>query len=56
MCLVKILKYVLIQVPYVILDPRIGDAAACYADCKLAQEELGWKANRGLQKMCRFQI
>lgn len=40
------------SVPYQIVARRAGDIAACYADPGLAQRELGWKAERGLQQMC----
>lgn len=40
------------EVPYVITDRRPGDIAACYADPSLAAEELGWKAERGIEEMC----
>jgi UDP-glucose 4-epimerase len=39
-------------VPYQIVDRRPGDIASCYADPKLAQELLGWKAERGVDAMC----
>jgi len=39
-------------VPYQIVARRSGDIAACYADPGLAQRELNWKAERGLQEMC----
>ena len=39
-------------VPYEIAPRRPGDVAACYADPKLAQERLGWRAERGLTHMC----
>ena len=29
-----------------------GDIATCYADPKKANEELGWKAERGIKEMC----
>uniref|UniRef100_A0A7N4PMV9 UDP-glucose 4-epimerase n=1 Tax=Sarcophilus harrisii TaxID=9305 RepID=A0A7N4PMV9_SARHA len=35
-----------------IVARRDGDVAACYANPKLAQEELGWTADFGLDKMC----
>ena len=41
------------QVPYAISEPRSGDVASCYADPKLAAEELKWKAERGLDEMCK---
>ncbi len=39
-------------VPYQIVGRRMGDIAACYADPGLAERELGWKAELGLQQMC----
>ena len=36
------------------IAPRIeGDIATCYSDPKKAQEELGWKAEKSLEDMCR---
>ena len=40
------------EIPYKIVDRRPGDVAACYADPKFANEELGWKAERGIKEMC----
>ncbi len=40
-------------VPYRIAPRRPGDVAQCYADPTLAQELLGWRAERGLEEMCR---
>lgn len=40
-------------IPYRIADRRAGDIAACYADPALAYELLGWRAERGLETMCR---
>jgi UDP-glucose 4-epimerase len=40
------------KVTYEIVKRRAGDIAACYANPALALEELGWKASRGLEKMC----
>ena len=40
------------KVPYQIVDRRPGDVAACYADPAVAQSELGWKAERGVDQMC----
>ena len=40
------------ELPYVITPRRAGDAPMCYADPKKAYEELGWKAERGIDKMC----
>lgn len=39
-------------VPYKIAPRRPGDVAACYAEPKLAQDRLGWRAERGLDQMC----
>ncbi|XP_076335152.1 UDP-glucose 4-epimerase-like isoform X2 [Tachypleus tridentatus] len=36
-----------------IVPRRSGDAVASYADITLAEKELGWKAERGLEKMCQ---
>ncbi|MFQ1050049.1 UDP-glucose 4-epimerase GalE [Avibacterium paragallinarum] len=40
-----------IQIPYKLVDRRPGDIATCYSDPSLAAEELGWKAERGLNEM-----
>jgi UDP-glucose 4-epimerase len=32
---------------------RPGDIASCYADASLAQQLLGWRAERGIDAMCR---
>lgn len=42
-----------VKVPYKIVDRRPGDIAACYADPKKAYDELGWKAKKGIEDMCR---
>ncbi|MBE7035119.1 MAG: UDP-glucose 4-epimerase GalE [Ruminococcaceae bacterium] len=42
-----------VPVPYVIAPRRPGDIAECYADPAKANTELGWKAEFGLEKMCR---
>ena len=39
-------------VNYKIVERRPGDVAECYADPTKAYEVLGWKAERGLNKMC----
>ena len=39
-------------VPYKICPRRPGDIAECWADPSLAAEELGWKAERGIDEMC----
>ena len=38
--------------PYVITDRRPGDIAVSYADPSKAYRALGWKAERGIEKMC----
>jgi UDP-glucose 4-epimerase len=40
-------------VPYKIVERRPGDIAACYADPGKAHRELGWRAQRGIEEMCR---
>jgi UDP-glucose 4-epimerase len=40
------------KVPFQIAPRRPGDIAACYADPSLANELLGWRAERGLEEMC----
>ncbi|WP_300708819.1 UDP-glucose 4-epimerase GalE [Limnohabitans sp.] len=41
-----------VPVPYQFVARRPGDVAACYADTRLAQEALGWKAELGVDRMC----
>ena len=41
------------KVAYKIAPRRDGDIATCYAEPKKAQEELGWKAVKNLDDMCR---
>ena len=38
--------------PYVIDPRRSGDIAECYAEPKKAYEEMGWKAELGIEEMC----
>lgn len=38
--------------PYVIDPRRAGDVAACYADPTRAWQEMGWKAELGIEEMC----
>lgn len=40
------------EVPYKIVARRPGDVATCYADPKYANEDLGWKAEKGIDEMC----
>lgn len=42
-----------IDVPYKIVERRPGDIATCYANADKALNELGWKAERNLEDMCR---
>ena len=42
-----------VKVPYKIVQRREGDVATCYADTTYAKEFLNWKANLGLNDMCR---
>lgn len=41
-----------VKVNYKIVDRRPGDIATCYSDPSKAFEELGWKAERGIEEMC----
>ncbi|MDY6822191.1 MAG: UDP-glucose 4-epimerase GalE [Thermodesulfobacteriota bacterium] len=40
-------------IPYQITARRPGDIAECFADPALAQRQLGWKAQRGIEEMIR---
>src|SRR6185369_14799150 len=40
------------RLPYQIVPRRPGDIAQCYADIRLAQRRLGWRAKRTLEQMC----
>lgn len=42
-----------VPIPYRILDRRPGDIATCYSNPSKAFEELGWKAQYGIEEMCR---
>ena len=42
-----------VLVPYKMVDRRPGDIDSCYADAAKAFEELGWKAELGIEDMCR---
>jgi UDP-glucose 4-epimerase len=42
-----------IKIPYVIAPRRAGDLPIYYADPTKAEKELGWKAERGIEDMCR---
>ncbi|KAE8624654.1 hypothetical protein XENTR_v10006014 [Xenopus tropicalis] len=41
------------EIQYKIAPRREGDIATCYADPALAKAELGWKAEYGLDRMCK---
>lgn len=41
------------QIPYRITERRPGDVASTWADPALAEVELGWRATRTLEQMCR---
>ena len=41
------------DVPYKITERRAGDLPAFYADATKAEKELGWKAEKNLEDMCR---
>jgi UDP-glucose 4-epimerase len=42
-----------VEIPYEITDRRPGDIAICYADPEKAKKELNWKAEKGIEEMCR---
>lgn len=42
-----------VSIPYVIDSRRPGDIATCYSDPSKAYEKLGWKAQYGIEEMCR---
>lgn len=41
------------ELPYRIQPRRSGDIAVCYCDAAKAEKELGWKAEKTLEDMCR---
>ena len=41
------------ELPYVIDPRRPGDIAQCYSDPAKAEKLLGWKAEKGIEDMCR---
>lgn len=41
------------SLPYIITDRRPGDIATSYCDPTKAQVELGWKAEREIEQMCK---
>ena len=42
-----------VKVPYIIEGRRAGDIGICYSDPRKAMRELAWKADYGLEEMCR---
>ena len=42
-----------VPIPYSIKPRRAGDIATCYSDPSKAENELGWKAEFGIEEMCR---
>ena len=42
-----------VSIPFKIIERRAGDVAACFADTHFAEEYLNWKAQLGLNEMCR---
>jgi UDP-glucose 4-epimerase len=42
-----------VKIPYKVVNRRPGDIAICYADPGKAARELGWRAQKGLDEMCR---
>ena len=42
-----------VKVKYKIVERRPGDIAICYADATKAEKELGWRATRTIEDMCR---
>ena len=41
------------KVPYKIAERRAGDIAECYSNVEKAEKELNWKAEKGIEEMCR---
>ncbi|MBQ9473684.1 MAG: UDP-glucose 4-epimerase GalE [Bacteroidales bacterium] len=41
------------KIPYSIKPRRAGDIATCYSDPSKAAAELGWRAEKGIEEMCR---
>ena len=41
------------KVPYRIVERRAGDIAKCYSNVEKAEKELNWKAEKGIEEMCR---
>ncbi|RKD21953.1 UDP-glucose 4-epimerase [Caminicella sporogenes DSM 14501] len=41
------------KIPYIITERREGDIDKCYADPTKAYKELGWKAKKNIEDMCK---
>ncbi len=41
------------KIPYQIISRRPGDVAECYANPQKAYEVLGWRAEKGIEEMCK---
>merc|ERR1719199_613138 len=41
------------EIKYEVGPRRPGDISTCYADASFAEKEMGWKATRNLEEMCR---
>ena len=41
------------KIPYVIDPRRPGDVATCYCNPERAEKEMGWKAGKNIEDMCR---
>jgi len=52
--LTRMLSVFFFQIPYRLVGRRAGDVATVYANPGLAEKELGWKAKRDLDKMCKL--
>ena len=42
-----------VKIPFEVVDRRVGDTAVSFADTKLAERFLSWRASLGLEEMCR---
>lgn len=42
-----------VEIPYEVVEKRLGDLAIVYADVSKAKRELGWEAKRNIATMCK---
>jgi UDP-glucose 4-epimerase len=49
------MNYLEQKIPLRIMDRRPGDCSEVYAATEKAEKELGWKAQNGIEEMCRDQ-